>query len=37
VLERPKVRGTSQPFVSRLLGNGVSPTNAVEALGAVLV
>ena len=32
VLERPKVRGTSQPFVSRLLGKGVSRTNALEAL-----
>jgi putative transposase len=32
VLERPKLRGTSQPFVSRLLGKGVSRTNALEAL-----
>jgi hypothetical protein len=32
VLERPKVPGTSQPFVSRLLGKGVSRTNALEAL-----
>jgi putative transposase len=32
VLERPKVRGTSQPFTSRLLGKGVSRTNALEAL-----
>jgi putative transposase len=32
VLERPKVRATSQPFVSRLLGKGVSRTNALEAL-----
>jgi putative transposase len=32
VLERPKVRGTSEPFVSRLLGKGVSRTNALEAL-----
>jgi putative transposase len=27
VLERPKVRATSQPFVSRLLGKGVSRTD----------
>jgi putative transposase len=32
VLERPKVRGTTQPFTSRLLGKGVSRTNALEAL-----
>jgi putative transposase len=32
VLERPKVRGTREPFVSRLLGKGVSRTNALEAL-----
>ena len=32
VLERPKLRGTAQPFASRLLGKGVSPTNALEAL-----
>jgi putative transposase len=32
VLERPKLRGTGQPFVSRLLGKGVSRTNALEAL-----
>jgi putative transposase len=32
VLERPKLRGTSEPFVSRLLGKGVSRTNALEAL-----
>jgi transposase-like protein len=32
VLERPKLRGTTQPFVSRLLGKGVSRTNALEAL-----
>jgi transposase-like protein len=32
VLERPKVRGTSQPFTSRLLGTGVSRSNALEAL-----
>jgi putative transposase len=32
VLERPKLRGASQPFVSRLLGKGVSRTNALEAL-----
>jgi putative transposase len=31
-LERPKVRGTTEPFVSRLLGKGVSRTNALEAL-----
>jgi putative transposase len=32
VLERPKLRGTEQPFASRLLGKGVSRTNALEAL-----
>jgi hypothetical protein len=32
VLERPKRRGTAQPFASRLLGKGVSRTNALEAL-----
>jgi len=32
VLERPKLRGTAQPFASRLLGKGVSRTNALEAL-----
>lgn len=32
VLERPKLRGTPQPFTSRLLGKGVSRTNALEAL-----
>jgi putative transposase len=32
VLERPKLRGTVEPFVSRLLGKGVSRTNALEAL-----
>ena len=32
VLERPKLRGTAQPFASRLLGRGVSRTNALEAL-----
>jgi putative transposase len=31
VLERPKLRGTAQPFASRLLGKGVSRTNALEA------
>jgi putative transposase len=31
-LERPKLRGTAQPFASRLLGKGVSRTNALEAL-----
>jgi putative transposase len=31
-LERPKLRGPTQPFVSRLLGKGVSRTNALEAL-----
>lgn len=30
--ERPKVRGTSAPFVSRLLGRGVSRTAALESL-----
>jgi hypothetical protein len=32
VLERPKLRDTSTPFTSRLLGKGVSRTNALEAL-----
>ena len=32
VLERPKLRRTAQPFASRLLGKGVSRTNALEAL-----
>jgi putative transposase len=32
VLERPKLRGTGEPFVSRLLGKGVSRPNALEAL-----
>ena len=32
MLERPKLRGTSQPFASRLLGKGISRTNALEAL-----
>jgi len=32
LLERPKLRGTTQPFTSRLLGKGVSRTNALEAL-----
>jgi putative transposase len=32
VLERPKLRDTDQPFSSRLLGKGVSRTNALEAL-----
>ena len=32
VLERPTLRGTSEPFASRLLGKGVSRTNALEAL-----
>jgi putative transposase len=31
-LERPKLRGTSEPFASRLLGKGVSRTNALESL-----
>ena len=32
VLERPKLRGATEPFASRLLGKGVSRTNALEAL-----
>ena len=32
LLQRPKLRGTDQPFASRLLGKGVSRTNALEAL-----
>jgi len=31
-LERPKLRGTTQAFVSRLLGAGVTKTNALESL-----
>ncbi len=31
-LERPKLRGTSEPFASRLLGAGVTRTNALESL-----
>lgn len=31
-LERPKVRGTAEPFVSRLLGLGVTRTAALESL-----
>jgi putative transposase len=31
-LERPKLRGTSQPFASRLLGKGVARSNALESL-----
>ena len=31
-LERPTLRGPSEPFVSRLLSKGVSRTNALEAL-----
>ena len=31
-LERPKLRARTQPFTSRLLGKGVSRTNALEAL-----
>jgi transposase-like protein len=32
VLERPKLGGTTEPFASRLLGKGVSRTNALESL-----
>jgi putative transposase len=32
VLERPKLRDTTEPFTSRLLGKGGSRTNALEAL-----
>jgi putative transposase len=32
VLKRPKVRGAAEPFTSRLLGKGVSRTNALETL-----
>jgi len=32
VLERPKLRGTTEPFASRLLGKGVSHTDAPESL-----
>jgi hypothetical protein len=32
VLERPKLHNTTEPFTSRLLGKGVSRTNALEAL-----
>ncbi len=31
-LERPKVRGAIEPFASRLLGKGVSRTDALESL-----
>ena len=31
-MERPKLRGTSEPFASRLLGKGETRTNALEAL-----
>jgi transposase-like protein len=31
-LERPKLRGTEEPFASRLLGTGVCRTNALESL-----
>lgn len=31
-LERPKLRGTGEQFASRLLGKGVSRTNALESL-----
>jgi putative transposase len=31
-LERPKLRGTDEKFVSRLFGTGVSKTNALETL-----
>jgi putative transposase len=31
-LERPKLRGTDEAFASRLLGKGVSRTNALESL-----
>src|SRR5256714_10714294 len=31
-LDRPKLRGTDEKFVSRLFGTGVSKTNALETL-----
>lgn len=31
-IARPKLRGTSEPFVSRLFGKGITRTNAVESL-----
>jgi putative transposase len=31
-LDRPKLRGTSEPFASRLLGKGVARSNALESL-----
>jgi putative transposase len=31
-LQRPKLRGTAEAFASRLLGSGVTRTNALEAL-----
>jgi len=31
-LERPKLRGTTETFASRLLGTGVTKTNALESL-----
>jgi len=32
-LQRPKTRGTDEAFASRLLGTGVTRTNALESLG----
>jgi putative transposase len=32
VLERPRLRATTEPFASRRLGKGVSHTNAPESL-----
>ncbi|MGV1050476.1 MAG: IS256 family transposase [Solirubrobacterales bacterium] len=31
-VQRPKLRGTSEPFVSRLFGQGVTKSNALECL-----
>ena len=31
-LQRPKVRGTTERFASRLFGTGVAKTNALESL-----
>jgi transposase-like protein len=31
-VQRPKLRGTGEPFVSRLFGHGVTKSNALECL-----
>ena len=32
-IQRPKLRGTSEPFCSRLFGKGVTRSNALESFG----